>query len=233
MQFIIEDKVFDILPDVIFGAVVIREIDNQGNFPEINGLLTEAIEVARVRFQNIKPKEHPDILPYREAFQTLGINPNKFPCSIEALSTRIAKGGSLPDINPVVNLVNAFSLKYSLPMGAHDLDAAEDDLEVRFSREGDRFIPFGETSPEEPDFNELVYARGDSIKTRKWIWRQSDLGKVGNTSKNIFLPIDGFAHYNLNKVTAAANEIASTLEMIFKIKPLTYLLDKTNRTAKL
>jgi len=35
-------------------------------------------------------KEHPDVLCYREAFQRLGINPNRFPCSVEALTARIA-----------------------------------------------------------------------------------------------------------------------------------------------
>lgn len=67
----------------------------------------------------------------------MGINPNRFPCSVEALATRIAKGGGLPDINPAVNLVNAYSLRYSLPMGAHDLDAA--DLEQIMNARTEKF----------------------------------------------------------------------------------------------
>ncbi|WP_082789069.1 phenylalanine--tRNA ligase beta subunit-related protein [Desulfolucanica intricata] len=55
-----------------------------------------------------------------------------------ALTTRISKGGILPDINPAVNLVNALSLKYTLPMGTYYLDAAN----------GDIFIPFSQPEPE-------------------------------------------------------------------------------------
>ena len=233
MQFIIEDKVFDLLPDVCFGVVVAKGINNEGSNHEINALLKKVLEETRDKFGDIKPKEHPDILPYREALKTLGVNPNKFPCSVEALSARIARGGSLPDINPVVNLVNTISLKYTLPMGAHDLDAAEDDIVVRFSRNGDLFVPFGETETEKPDPDELVYARGNSVKTRKWIWRQSDLGKVTGDSTNVFIPIDGFSDHNLEKVIAAGREIAAAITTFFDTEPAIYLLDQANRSADL
>jgi len=175
MQFRVDGKVFEILPKVCFGAVVAKGLDNSGSKKEIQGLLEQVIEKTREKFKSVKPKEHQDLRPYRDAFKNMGINPNKFPCSVEALTTRIARGGSLPDINPAVNLVNAFSLKYTLPMGAHDLDAVEGDIEVRFSRNGDIFIPFGQTDPEILTDGELVYASGSNIKTRKWIWRHSYL----------------------------------------------------------
>ncbi len=233
MQFIIEDKVFDLLPDVCFGVVVAKGINNEGSNHEIDALLKKVLEETRDKFGDIKPKEHPDILPYREAFKTLGVNPNKFPCSVEALSARIAKGGSLPDINPVVNLINAISLKYTLPMGAHDFEDTEDDIEVRFSRDGDHFVPFGGNEPEIPDPDELVYARGSSIKTRKWIWRQSEQGKVTADSKNIFIPIDGFSNNNREKVIAAGNEIAAAIKSYFDIEPATCVLDQANRSVGL
>lgn len=233
MKFTIEERVFEILPEVCFGAVIIKGIDNRKPNPKIFDLLLETIEITREKYNAIKPKEHPDIIPYREAFKTLGINPNKFPCSVEALSARIAKGGSLPDINPAVNLVNAISLKYTLPMGAHDLDAAGEDIEVRFSRDGDMFVPFGETQAEMPDPDELIYARGNSVKTRKWIWRQSDQGKVTADSNNLFIPIDGFSNCNLEKVIAAGDEIAAAIKTYFDIEPVTCLLDQANRSITL
>ena len=81
-------------------------------------------------------------------------------CSIEALFTRIAKGKGMPHINPVVDLGNAISLKYTLPLGAHDLGDAGDDIQVRLSRPEDTFLPFGSTEEEAPDAGEVVYAVG-------------------------------------------------------------------------
>ena len=37
---------------------------------------------------------------------------------------------------------NAVSLKYTLPMGAHDLGGSED-ICIRLARPGDSFLPFG------------------------------------------------------------------------------------------
>ena len=98
-----------------------QEEQNSKAYPEIERLLTENIQTAALHFEGKKVKEEPEILPYREAFRTLGINPNKYLCSIEALFTRIAKGKGMPYINPAVDLGNAVSMKYTLPMGAHDL----------------------------------------------------------------------------------------------------------------
>ena len=233
MQFIIDDKVFEILPEVCFGVVVARGLDNSGSNKEIWVLLEQTIEETRKKFQSIKPKEHQDLQPYRDSFKKMDINPNKFPCSVEALTTRIIKGSNLPDINPAVNLVNKYSLKYTLPMGAHDLDAAEGSIEVRFSRKGDVFIPFGQTNPEMLEEEELVYASGSNIKTRKWIWRQSDRGKVTARSTNIFFPIDGFTNYNREAVITARDELAADIERILNAKTTKKFLDRNNRVVQL
>ena len=63
---------------------------------------------AQEKFLNVKIKEEAWIEPYREAFRSLGINPNKFMCSIEALMTRISKGNSISSINPIVDLGKDF-----------------------------------------------------------------------------------------------------------------------------
>ncbi len=33
---------------------------------------------------------------------------------------------------------------------------------------------------------ELIYSVGDMVKTRRWIWRQGEEGKITNSSKYIF-----------------------------------------------
>lgn len=232
MQFTIEDSVFETLPEVCFGVVVARDLDNRAAQPMIRERLEQSIGVTREKFSGRTLKEHPDLRCYREAFQKLGINPNKFPSSVEALTARVVKGGSLPDINGAVNLVNAISLKYTLPMGAHDLDGVQGDLTVRFSRPGDQFTPFGQDTPETVDEGELVYADGREIRTRRWIWRQSDRGKVTQASKNIFFPIDGFVHHNRASVLAAGDELAKLLEQIFQCKTTAFYLDGDSRTVE-
>lgn len=134
MRFVVKKEIFEELPSACFGVVMAKGIDNNNAYPEIEQFLDESIQAAMQRFEGRKVKEDPDILPYREAFRALNINPNKYICSIEALFTRIAKGKGVPHINPVVDLGNAISLKYTLPMGAHDLGKSSEDICIRLAR---------------------------------------------------------------------------------------------------
>ena len=107
MRFVVKKEIFEELPSACFGVVMAKGIDNNNAYPEIEQFLDESIQAAMQRFEGRKVKEDPDILPYREAFRALNINPNKYFCSIEALFTRIVKGKGVPHINPVVDLGNA------------------------------------------------------------------------------------------------------------------------------
>lgn len=226
MKFIVEDKVFAALPTACFGVVVARGLDNRSVDPRPQSLLQQSITLVEEKFAAAKAKEAAEIAPYREAFLKLGMNPNKFMSSIEAIATRIEKKKGFPSINPVVDLGNAMSTKYLLPMGAHDIDAASGDIQVRFSRQGDQFTPFGETAAEILDAGELIYSAGERVKTRRWIWRQSEEGKVTENSKNVFFPIDGFADHNLSRVIAARDELAELLAQIFGCEVKVGWLDK-------
>ncbi len=232
MRFSIDRAVFDVLPAVCIGVVVAEGLDNSAPVAEVNDLLKQATEGARARFQGVNVKEHPAIACYRDAFRILGYNPNKFPCSVEALTSRIAKGGELPDINAAVNLVNAVSLKYTLPMGAHDLDSMSGDIAVRFSRDGEPFTPLGEVEPEAVPAGELVYADDREIRTRRWIWRQNDRGKVTQASHRIFFPIDGFTDTNLSAVENARDELSGLVEEVFRTPTRRYLLTRDSPSAE-
>lgn len=86
MKFIVEKDIFDKIPNACFGVVAAKGIDNTADRPEISALLDEYILSAARRFDGKRVKDEPDILPYREAFRALGINPTNTcapsrPCS--------------------------------------------------------------------------------------------------------------------------------------------------------
>ena len=227
MKFIIDKSVFEKLPGVVFGAVAAR-VDNKIIRPEIAELLSHQVDASCTEMGECNLKEHPYISPYREAFTALSVNPNKFMCSIEALCKRVQKGSGLPSVNPVVDLGNAVSLKYMLPMGAHDLGKMDADFMVRFSSAGDTFTPFGSNETEIPDPGELIYVTGNTVKTRRWIWRQSEDGKIDETSSYILFPIDGFESY-LDRIIAAQDELAALIGRYFGVPVQKGLLTAENR----
>ena len=233
MKFKVEKEIFNKLPEACFGVVMAKGIDNSKIYPEIEQLLSDSIQTAKLRFEGKKVKEESDILPYREAFRTLGINPNKYPCSIEALFTRIAKGKGMPFINPVVDLGNAISLKYTLPMGAHDLGNENEDICIRFAKDGDIFLPFGADKEEIPDAGEVIYAVGQQVRTRRWTWRQSENGKITDESTNIFFPIDGFSNFNREQLIIARDELNSLIKQIFNCETIVGIVDANHPEMEL
>ena len=233
MKFVIEKEIFDALPAMCVGVVAAKGVDNSREYPAIEALLDRAVAQAEERFVGKRVKEEAEILPSREAFHSLGINPNKFMCSIEALFTRISKNKGMPHINPLVDLNNAVSLMYTLPMGTHDLGLSDEDIVLRYAKSGDTFLPFGAQEEEAPEAGEAVYAVGSQIRTRRWTWRQSEHGKIDEKTKWVFFPIDGFVGVNDDRVRAAAEQLESLLREHFGCETVRGFVDREHPVMEL
>jgi DNA/RNA-binding domain of Phe-tRNA-synthetase-like protein len=231
MKFMVCPELFERVPGVCFGVVVAYGIDNSGDNDEITELLKNEMAAIRVRLNGCNLKEYEYIANYRDAFVRLGINPNKYMSSIEAMSKRVLNGNDLPSINPVVDLGNVISLKYTLALGAHDMDALKERIDVRFSKAGDVFIPLGTDEVEEVDEGELIYADSTRVRTRRWIWRQSEIGKISEGSKNIFFPIDGFV-CNKDNLLKASEELEGLLKKYFKCDTKRFFIDENNNEVE-
>ena len=171
------------------------------------------------------------MIPCRDAFRNLGINPHKSMCSIQALMIRISKSGEIPHINPIVDICNALSIKYILPVGVHDVDNFNGDLEIRGAVESDTFVPFGSEEVEHPEVGEIVYVSGDEVKTRRWTWRQGEKSEVTEETSNIFVPIDGFSDVNKDEVLALQKELVEILKSL-GIEAVADYVDKEKRSFK-
>ena len=230
MNFIVEPSVFQTLKGVCFAVVKASGIDNTQKIPEIDMLLQKSIDSCEVCFENKSVKQSDEIGCYRDAFRAMNINPNKYICSIEALLTRISKKKGLPSINPIVDLGNAISLKYKVPIGAHDLNSSEEDFYVRNTQTGDFFIPFGQTESESLEIGEIVYATGHSVRTRRWIWRQSEQGKIIDSTNSVLFPIDGFEYSNKKHLLSAQEELATLLRQYFNCNVQVGWVNSENNT---
>ncbi len=211
MKFIVSKDFFDKVGDAYFGVVVVKNFDNTKSYDYIDKEFNKNLEDCKSKFLGVKVKENDLIIPYRDAFLKLGINPNKYMCSIEALMTRISKGHDIPRINSIVDLANSLSLKYILPIGAHDVDNFKGDIEIRRANVDDTFVPFGSDEVESLDVGEYVYVSGSEVKTRRWTWRQGEKSKLTENSKYLFIPIDGFTS-NKDKVESLKEELISFLK---------------------
>ena len=232
--FTVEEKVFERVPDYCLGIVIADGIDNRGERAAISAMLDGSVKEFAELYAGQDVREMPNVKAYREAFRSLDMNPNKFMCSIEALTKRVQKGNPLPHINSIVDLGNALSVKYQVALGAHDIDRMEPEgLAVRFSTEEDSFLPMGETQAELMPAGELVYVSGHTVKTRRWLWRQSNDGKITEETRHVFFPIDGFSSVNFDAVLQARDELAETMKNIFDCNVKIAYIDRDNPSVDL
>ena len=78
------------------------------------------------------------------------------------------------------------------------------------------------------EIEDLVYAIGQQVRTRRWTWRQSENGKITSASTDIFFPIDGFTDFNRECVLAAQDELQMRIARIWGCKTIVGLVDSEN-----
>lgn len=58
---------------------------------------------------------------WADVFQKFGAKPKRTPCSADALRKRVLRDGTMPALDPIVDLYNAVSLRYAVPVGGENL----------------------------------------------------------------------------------------------------------------
>jgi DNA/RNA-binding domain of Phe-tRNA-synthetase-like protein len=229
MKYTIDKSVFELNSEIKFGILVGNNIKNTDTTPDDEERLRKAENRMR---DEIKPKEIrdlPNVKLYREVMQKSGINPNKYPPSVEAMFKRIVKGGQLPVINALVDLCNAVSIENGISLGGHDLKDIHEDLEVRYSRKGDVFLPFGSENYEDVQEGELIFTSGNIVQTLKWVWRQSELGKLTLYSSHVFFQLVGFEYADGSSLYEAMSDIEELVTNRFQGDCRKFLVDINNQ----
>lgn len=228
MKYTIDKSVFELNPQIKFGILIGHDIKNS----DTNEKDAERLRKAEAKMKDqIKPEELREIhnvALYRDVMLKSGLNPNKYPPSVEAMFKRIIKGGQLPIINALVDLCNAVSIENTISLGGHDLRDINEDLEVRYSNSDDIFLPFGETEYESVPENELVFTSGNVVQTLKWVWRQSELGKITLGSSDVFFQLVGFEYEEGSSLYNAMDEIENLVKERFQGSVTKYIVDKNN-----
>lgn len=186
MIFSVDEKLFDVFPGLKIG-VLVCSVDNTRYGEDI---LEPALARIRAGFGYEKAQDHPSVRAWRLAFNRLGIPAAKYQSSIESLVRRVLKGGVFPRVNPLVDLYNAVSLEFLVPMGGHDISPLEGNVFLGFADGGEPFTPMDGGEDESAEKGEVVYKDSRSVLTRRWVWRQSNKDKVTADTKKVFIPVD-------------------------------------------
>lgn len=185
MFFTIDEGLFSLFPALQVG-VVVCEIDNI-RYGEDG--LEDVVDDLTVHFSFERPEDHPNIKAWREAFKKIGISISKYPTSLESLLRRALKRGPFPRYNPIVDLYNAMSLKYLVPIGGHSINAVDGDMRLTFASGAESFIPMDMGEQETVEKGEVIYKDDRDALTRRWVWKHSNKDRIESETTIVMLTV--------------------------------------------
>jgi DNA/RNA-binding domain of Phe-tRNA-synthetase-like protein len=137
----------------------------------------------------------------------MGLKPTQYRSAAEALLRRFRRGEELPRLHPLVDLCNALSLAFALPVAVFDLGEVDSYLEVRHARGDEEHLAFS-GAVETPEPGEVIFADAAShAHARRWTFRQSRRSTVGPRSRQVLIVSEAL------HATAAA-DVACLLEAL-------------------
>ncbi len=143
--------------------------------------------VAASRLSASSEGEFPEIQAWRRAFARMGLKPTQYRCASEALLRRFRKEGDLPRLHPLIDLCNAVSLAYAVPIAVFDAARIGGELEVRPATGAEIYETFsGEI--ENPEPGEIIFAdRSSRAHARRWTNRQSGYSAVNSKTTAAYI----------------------------------------------
>jgi len=215
MRFQHNEAIWRDFPLLAAGAVVIH---GETSDRAVARQTQRFLDRADVRLRRSSESELPEIQAWRRAFAQMGLKPTQYRCASEALLRRYRKDKTLPHIHPLVDLCNAVSVAYAIPVAVFDLDRVDGNLEVRYATGTEVYRTFsGET--EHPAPGEVIFADAASqAHARRWTNRQSALSAVRPDSTRALIVAEAL-HDNAVADVAALLEEMHTYSLWFGLNP--------------
>jgi DNA/RNA-binding domain of Phe-tRNA-synthetase-like protein len=170
----------ELVPGVLFAEGISTEVS-------IATRAATFAEIADERLAAASEAELPEIQAWRRAFSRMGLEPTRYRSAAEALLRRYRREGSLPRIHPLIDLCNAISLAFAIPVAVFDTSRITDYVEVRYASGCESYSSFsGET--ESPEAGEVIFADADGqAHARRWVNRQSALSAVRDSTTTVLI----------------------------------------------
>ena len=172
-------------PELVPGALVAQGI-HKNAIVETQAARYHAIARARLGAVGTEA-DLPEIQAWRRTFGRMGLKPTQYRCAPESLLRRFRKEGSLPPIHPLVDLCNAVSVAFAIPIAVFDLSQVSEGLEVKRAEGSESYLAFsGET--ETPERGEVIFADADGrAHARRWTHRQSARSAVRDDTSRVLI----------------------------------------------
>ena len=211
-------------PGLVAGVVA---ADGVSADADVGALVEEHLATARARLDGHPESDLPEVRAWRRAFAAMGLKPTQYRCASEALLRRLRREGTLPRLHPLVDLCNAVSAAYAVPVAALDLDRVDGDLEVRPATGSERYLSFA-GEEEHPEPGEVVFVdRAHRAHARRWTNRQSAASAVRADTRTVLVVAEALHDTAGRDVAALVGTLARQISETWPTRPVTAVLTAT------
>ncbi|WP_342663761.1 B3/B4 domain-containing protein [Ottowia thiooxydans] len=187
------------------------------------GSVAHFLAHAKQRIALTTESDLPEIRAWRRAFSKMGLKPTQYRCAAEALLRRLRKEGDLPSVHPLVDLCNAASAAYAIPIAAIDLNRISGKLHVRPAVGNEAYETFS-GDIERPDAGEIIFADDSNrVHARRWANRQSGYSAVKDQTTDALIVIEAMHETAEADVTQLSTTLRTTISELWPSVSITDL----------
>lgn len=180
--------------------------------------------VAKSRLADSAESELPEIQAWRRAFSRMGLKPTQYRCAAESLLRRFRKEGALPALHPLVDLCNAVSLAFAIPVAVFDVSKITGCLQVRYAAGDEDYLTFS-GDVEHPGQHEVIFADGaGQAHARRWSNRQSGMSAVRDSTTAALIVAEAMHDTASSDIPALTAALAKELGAVWSVTPASTVL---------
>lgn len=211
----------ELVPGIIYAEGITRDVS-------VEARATRFTAVAGSRLAERPEGEMPEIQAWRRAFSRMGLRPTQYRCAAESLLRRFRKEGALPRLHPLVDLCNAVSLAFAIPVAAFDVSKITGDLEVRNAVGDEEYVTFS-GDVEHPDAGEVIFAdQAGWAHARRWTNRQSGRSAVQNSTTAALIVAEAMHATASSDVKELSGALADELDAVWSAAPVVSVLSQSS-----
>ena len=217
------DAIWDDYPQLAAGAIAVEPVSASATVQE---RIARFEAIAASRLAQSPESELAEIQAWRRAFARMGLKPTQYRCASEALLRRFRKEGSLPQIHPLVDLCNAVSIAFAIPVAVFDVAEIADFLEVRYATGTEIYESFsGET--ESPALGEVIFAdNAGTVHARRWTNRQSARSAVREGTSSVLVVAEALHDSASEDIAKLLETLAEELDAVWPLSPTAAILSR-------
>ena len=223
------DQMWADFPALVPGVMVVEDVTSEADVRQYTAAFQAA---AASRLAVTSEAEFPEVQAWRRAFTQMGLKPTQYRCASESLLRRFRNERDLPPLHPLVDLCNAASIAFGIPVAAFDIDRITEHLQVRRARGDESFLSFSGES-ERPETGEVVFVdSAGQAHARRWTHRQGRASAVGDTTTTALIVTEALHQNAREDILSLLQALTVALTATWRAAPVSAVLSADAPTFK-